>query len=133
MGKDLVPYPRPPSDELHPAIYLIMVGLAVWLVLSVWAFASNPGTEYLLVVVSGFFVVFLAIPAALWQTWRHQRRDTKAPHGPSLRDWAAGDFKTWQYRTTAKSTAVEILLPLAAVAFGMTAFGIAFQLVNYFR
>ena len=81
-------------------------------------------------VVSGFIAVALAIPAALWHTWRKQQ-DGEGGHssGTSLRDWAARDFQTWQYRASGASTAVEVLLPIAAVAFGMTAFGIAFQLV----
>jgi hypothetical protein len=37
----------------------------------------------------------------------------------------AGDFVTWQDRLKGANAAIEILLPLAAVAFGMTALGIA--------
>ena len=130
MNRNLVPYQRPPSNELHPQVYFMMIGLAFWLVLSVWAFAANAYTDYLLAVVSGFIAVALAIPAALWHTWRKQQDGEGGhPSGTSLRDWAARDFQTWQYRASGASTAVEVLLPIAAVAFGMTAFGIAFQLV----
>ena len=37
---------------------------------------------------------------------------------------ASGEFDTWQGRRKAAGAAVEILLPIAAVAFGITAFGI---------
>jgi hypothetical protein len=37
--------------------------------------------------------------------------------------WVSGEFDTWQDRVTGANAAVQILLPLAAVAFGMTAFG----------
>jgi hypothetical protein len=37
--------------------------------------------------------------------------------------WVSGEFDIWQDRVTGANAAVQILLPLAAVAFGMTAFG----------
>ena len=40
----------------------------------------------------------------------------------SFRDLASGNFRTWQGDLKASSAAVQILLPIAAVAFGMTAF-----------
>jgi hypothetical protein len=131
MNQNLVPYRRPPSSELHPRIYEIMVGLAAWLILSVWLFAINPNTDYLLVVVSGFVVIAVMIPVALWQTWRRRQRDP-GWKGPSLRDWANGRFQTWQYETSAKNSAIEVLVPIMAVSFGMTAFGIVFLLVKHF-
>jgi hypothetical protein len=36
----------------------------------------------------------------------------------------AGDFDTWQDRVKGRNAAVEILLPMAAIAIGMTAFAI---------
>jgi hypothetical protein len=36
----------------------------------------------------------------------------------------AGDFDTWQDRVRGRNAAVEVLLPMAAIAIGMTAFGI---------
>ena len=55
------------SDELHPIIYIAIVGLGLWFVLSAWAgFATNTYTAYLLVVVSGLVLVAVAIPFAIW-------------------------------------------------------------------
>jgi len=45
---------------------------------------------------------------------------------PPLRDWASGDFETAQGRRKAASAALEMLLPIAAAAFGMTVLGIVF-------
>ena len=114
---------RPGSDQLHPFVYLAIIGLALWFVLSVWGFASDGYTDYLLVVVSGFVVIAVAIPLVL------SRIDRKRPNKleektKSLSDWAAGEFDTWQDRVKGTNAAIEILLPIAAVAFGMTAFGI---------
>ena len=44
-----------------------------------------------------------------------------------FRDWASGQFETWQERVKGANAAVEILLPVAAAAVGMTAFAIVFH------
>jgi hypothetical protein len=55
------------SDELHPIIYIAIVGLGLWFVLSAWVgFATDTYTAYLLVVVSGLVLVAVAIPCAIW-------------------------------------------------------------------
>jgi hypothetical protein len=38
---------------------------------------------------------------------------------------------TWQGRLTGTEAAMQILLPIAAAAFGMTALGIAFHVVEH--
>lgn len=113
-------------DELHPIIYIAIVGLGLWFVLSAWAgFATDTYTAYLLVVVSGLVLVAVAIPCAIWLASRKgpvQRDTTHRRNG--FRDWASGDFSTSSGRLKASTAAVQILLPIAAVAFGMTAFAI---------
>jgi hypothetical protein len=114
---------RPVSDKLHPYVYIAIVGLGLWYVVSAWAgFVAEGDIAYLLAVVSGLFLITIAIPCALWLAWRTSRD----PHAPkqhtSFRDWASGNFRTWQGDLKASSAAVQILLPIAAVAFGMTAF-----------
>jgi hypothetical protein len=49
----------------------------------------------------------------------------------SFRNWASCEFDTWQYRLNAGNAAVEVLLPIAAIAFGMTAFGVVLYLVAH--
>ena len=112
------------TDRPHPGLYMIIVLLAVWFVLSAWAFAGGAYTDYLLAVASGLIAIAIAIPAALWRIWRHHPHEEEEPSG-SLRAWAASsEFRTWQDRVKAKYAAVEILLPVAAVAFGMSIFAI---------
>jgi hypothetical protein len=44
-----------------------------------------------------------------------------------LRAWASHDFVTWTERLRGKEASIQILLPPAAVAFGMTIFGLVFN------
>jgi len=41
--------------DLHPAIYIALVGLTLWLGLAIWGFGYDGQTDYLLAIVSGFF------------------------------------------------------------------------------
>jgi hypothetical protein len=112
------------SDRLHPGLYLVLAGLALVFVLSSWGFSGDSHTDYLLVVASGLIIFAIAIPAALWRIWRHHAHDDGGPQG-SLREWAeTSEFRIWQDRVKAKNAAIEILLPVAAVAFGMAIFAV---------
>src|SRR5262249_45902333 len=127
MSNEIGPGDRPVSSILHPLVYALMAGLALWFVVSVWSFAVDDNADYLLVVVSGFVLVAVALPYILS---RVNRIDEGPREGDSsFRSWASADFATWQDRLPGANAAIEILLPIAAVAFGMTAFGIIFHLV----
>jgi hypothetical protein len=100
----------------------------LWYVLSAWDLFGEGDTGLLLAVVSGFFVMATAIPCALWLIWRkHRRSGAEGDESISLRDWASGSFEIWQDRLKGANAIVEILLPIAAVALGMTALGIVFH------
>lgn len=130
MGQEIVPRDRPVSNGLHPYVYGAIAALALWFVLSVWsAFASDGYTDWLLVVVSGFLLIFVALPFVLSRVTRDGAGDG-APRR-SFRNWASCEFDTWQYRLSCKNAAVEVLLPVAAIAFGMTAFGVVLLLVSH--
>jgi hypothetical protein len=118
------------ARRLHPRVYALMIGLAFWLVLSVWLFAGNGIADYLLVIVSGFIVIAVALPLILS---RVTRVDDAAADDElqSFRDWAAADFDTWQGRLSGAQAATQILLPIAAVAIGMTVFGIALHVAEH--
>ena len=63
----------------------------------------------------------------LWRIWwRHPERMVLLPPAATgaAAAWLSGEFETWQGRLKGTDAAVEILLPIAAVAFGMTIFGI---------
>jgi hypothetical protein len=130
MATNLVPVRQPVSDGLHPLVYAGIVMLVLWFVFSIWAFGDSGYAEFLLAVVSGFFLMAAAIPFAIWRTWR-KHSGAAADEGEPLRDWASHEFDIEPGRMKGKETAVEALLPIAAVAFGMTAFAIVLVLTMH--
>jgi len=117
---------RPVFNQLHPLVYQAAIGLALWFVLSAWTLFG--GGEYmvsLLGVVTVFMLIAVAIPLVMW---RNGRRFTgSAAKRQGLRDWLSGDFETWQGRLSGREATIQVLLPLAAVAVGLTAIGIVLQ------
>jgi hypothetical protein len=129
MGKSIARRNEAISDHLHPIVYLAITGLALWLVLSVWVlFDSAPYAGLIDTVVTGFLLIAVAIPLVLWRVWRRHGAVEDIYHAPRLRDWAAGEFDTSTGKLRAWDAGMQILLPIAAVAFGMTAFGIVLYL-----
>jgi hypothetical protein len=117
---------------LHPAVYVALIGLTSWLVLAIWGFGYDGQTDYLLAIVTGFLVIAVAIPSTLALMVHRQSHsgETKGSAKPSLREWMAGDFDTWQDRVRGRNAAVEVLLPMAAIAIGMTAFAIVLHFIE---
>jgi hypothetical protein len=99
-----------------------LIGAAAWFVIAIWGFASDSYTDWLLVVVSAFALIAVGIPAILSCVG-----DAEKPKQPGLRDWVCGDFATWTDRSKAGNAAVEILLPLGAIALGMTVIAVVFM------
>ena len=130
MSNTVVPRDRPATNGLHPYVYGAIAALVLWFIASVWmGFASDGYADWLLVVVSGFLMIFVALPFVLSRVTRDDA-DDGAPRR-SFRAWASGEFDTWQYRLKSGNAAVEVLLPIAAIAFGMTAFGAILLLVSH--
>jgi hypothetical protein len=111
------------SSELHPAVYAALIGAAAWFAIAIWGFARDSYTGWLLVVVSAFALIAVGIPAIMSRVGG----GTEKPKRQRFRDWASGDFATWTGRSNAANAAVEILLPLGSIAFGMTAIAIIFM------
>ena len=122
-----VRYDRP-NDELHPLIYRSMIGLTIWLVLSVWMLFSRGAYEGLtLSVITLFFLILISIPVLLWLTWqRHIEPREQQNHAAPFGEWISHPFETWTGGISGREAAIQILLPIAAVAIGMTIFGLAF-------
>jgi hypothetical protein len=123
---------RPVSKHLHPLVYEAIIGLALWYVLSVWlGFAGGGYTDYLLTVATFFVFGALALPLISWRVWHQSRRpggvrDNTEP----FNDWALSEVEIGNGRIRGTTALVEILLPIAAVAFGMTAFAILARLAG---
>ena len=50
----------------------------------------------------------------------------------SFHDWRDGDLVVWGARLRTRDAAIDVLLPLAAVSFGLTAIGVIFVIVRAF-
>ena len=116
------------EDELHPVVYRSIIALTIWLVLSVWAFFNRGAYVGLtLTMISIFFLIVVAIPVVLWMTWQHNAApDETGSLAESFREWASHDFATWTGGLSGRQAVMQILLPIAAVAIGMTIFGLVF-------
>jgi hypothetical protein len=132
MGTQLVPVHRPVADRLHPAVYGLIIGLTAWFVLSVWALFGGGYTMLDNLVITVFFVVAVGVPCLLALIWRRHRghRDGGAAE-LRFRQWTAGEFHTLTGRQPALQAIVEILLPIAAVAIGITIYGLVFFIVAH--
>jgi hypothetical protein len=82
-----------------------------------------------LAVVTDLFLMAMALPFLLWRQWRKHGPPTEQEPPQSFRDWAAGEFEIARERRPVLGAAIEIALPLAAAALGMTAIGIIFHFV----
>jgi heme/copper-type cytochrome/quinol oxidase subunit 4 len=59
------------SDSLHPLVNMSIIGFVLMFVAAMWMFFdSDPYGAWLDVVVTGLFIIAIAIPALLWLTWR---------------------------------------------------------------
>ena len=136
--------PAPSSDQLtdrlHPLVHIAAAGLLVWFVVAAWLLFGGAGyIELALTMVSVLVFMAIMIPTALYRTSvRAERRraadagaseDAEQPPEP-LGAWLRGRFATWTDQEKGATAAVEILLPLAAVAFGLTAIGIVLELTR---
>lgn len=115
------------TDRIHPALYIVLVGLALWFVASAWTFAGDEDTAYLLVVVTGLFLVAILISVAAWRIW-HNHPHEGGWTGEPFKFWAASELRIWQGRVKAGNAMIEILLPIAAVAFGF----LILALINHY-
>jgi hypothetical protein len=122
---------RPATSVLHARVWALLVGFSAWFALAVWGFAGGGLSNYLLVIVSGFIFVVVALQLILSRVGRKDGAAKRESEQPSLREWASEDFETWQDRLSGTQAALHILLPIAAAAVGMTAFGIIFHIAEH--
>ncbi len=120
----------PISDSLHPRVNMAIIGLVLMFVAAMWTFFdSDPYGAWLDVVITGLFVIAIAIPALCWLTWRRNTDGATDEGHPSFRDWAAGEFDTLTGPVKGANATAEVLLPIAAVAVGMTVLGLVFHII----
>src|SRR5262249_6277708 len=64
------------------------------------------------VVVTGLFIIAIAIPALLWLTWRRNADGARDDSHPSFRDWAVGEFDTLTGPVKGPNPTPALLLPI---------------------
>jgi hypothetical protein len=128
MARELVAHNRPVFDQLHPAVYGAAVGLVAWFALAAWIlFDRQDDIGLPLAMVSVLLLMAVLVPWALSLVWkRHRDPHQRHPTRISFHDWRIGDFAVWDGKLHGMDAAIDMLLPLAAVAFGLTAIGIVF-------
>jgi hypothetical protein len=133
MARDLVAHNKPVFDQLHPRVYAAAVGLVGWFVLAAWILFDRQNDIALpLAMVSVLLLVAVLLPWSLALIWKKHRLPSQAhPDKTSFGDWRIGDFAVWGGRLKGMHAAIDMLLPLAAVAFGLTAIGIAFLIAAH--
>jgi hypothetical protein len=110
--------------DFHPTVYKIVAALAVWFVLGAWIFAGGGATDFLLVIVSGVFLVTLGIPTLLTLTGRGRQGRRERESAIQFGDWASREVHILTGPVKGIFATVETILPIAAVALGMTLFGL---------
>ena len=116
-----LPVPHIRTNELHPFVYRAIV-------LSVWALFSRGAYEGLtLSVITLFFFILVGIPVVLWLTWL-RNTELNEQHGnvAPFREWSSRSFETSTGGISGREASMQILLPIGAVAVGMTIFGLVF-------
>jgi hypothetical protein len=133
MTKELVAHNHAANEtytQLHSAVPKIVAGLVAWFVLMAWLYFDRLGPiELLLAFVTVLFLVAgLCFSAAFLVWYRHQPDYDRHPNEVPFRDWRTGNFAVWGSQQSAGQAATEILLPIAAAAFGITAIGIVYTI-----
>jgi hypothetical protein len=124
----LVGHERSSFDQIHSAIPKIAACLVVWFVLMAWLFFDRQSLVGLpLAFITALFVIAgLAFTGLFLVQYRHQPEYPSQPHEIPFQEWSAGTFEVWGSKQSSRQAAIEILLPIAAAAFGLTAIGIVF-------
>ena len=120
------PDSRPSTSWIHPRVYTIVIALTAWFALAAWSFAGQGIVNHLLFIVSGVIFVAVALTLILTSVGHDGRAAGCDENVPSLRDWGKWEYETWAGKVFGADAVVQILLPIAAAAVGMTAIGIIF-------
>ena len=134
MSRNLLAHNKAHFDHFHPRIYGAAIGLVTWFALMAWVlFDRNSDVILPLMFVSVLFLVAVLLPWSLSLIWKKSQAPVERhPQPNSLREWLDGDFEVWGSSLQGTHAAIEALLPLIAVSFGLTAIGIVFDIVRAF-
>ena len=133
MARQFTTHNTPVFDQFHPRVYGAAVGLVVWFALAAWIlFDRQSDISLPLGMASVLLLIAILLPWSLSLVWkRHRLPPERHVDGVSFNDWKTGDFVVWGSRIHSTDAAIDMLLPLAAVAFGLTGIGIVFLICAY--
>jgi hypothetical protein len=134
MSRELVVHNRPVFDQLHPKVYGAAVSLVAWFALVAWLFFDRKNGIGLsndiglsLAMASVLLFVAVMVPWLLSLVWKKHRMPHQIhPQRIPFHEWRTGDMAVWGATLRGTHAAIDVLLPLAAVAFGLTGIGIVF-------
>jgi hypothetical protein len=134
MSRELTAHNRPVFDQLHPKVYGAAVSLVAWFALAAWLFFDRKNGIGLsndiglsLAMISVLLFVAVMVPWLLsLVSKKHRMPHQSHPQEISFQDWRTGDVAVWGAKLRGTHAAIDVLLPLAAVAFGLTGIGIVF-------
>ena len=78
-----------------------------------------------LAMISVLLLIAVLLPLSMSRVWQRHAEHRRYPQ-ISFHDWKIGDFAVWGSKLRSMHAAIDMLLPLAAVAFGLVALGIVF-------
>lgn len=125
--------PRPAPDNLargvHPAIYLVIVGLALVFIACAGTFAAHNDSYYVIAIACGFILAAIGLPYQLWRVRHHGHdpRNMSLSHR-TLWGWLNADFDILETRIKGKDAAAAILLPIVAVSIGLLCLAIVMHI-----
>ena len=118
------PQQTPAEIGVHPIVIKIAVGAAVWFVAISWlAFAWGPEIDYLLVIVTLFFAIFLTL---FLLTASFSLHDSRWPaRRTSFREFLKSNVRIGRGTMSGREVLIEIALIPVVLAFGATLIGLA--------
>ena len=118
------------SDSLHPLVNMAIIGLVLMFVAAVWMFFDSDTYEaWLDVVITGLFVIEMPFPHCVGLPGAGMRtvRGTRVILVFAIGPWA--NSRPGPVPSKGANATAEVLLPIAAVAVGMTVLGLAFPII----
>ncbi|GAB1717307.1 MAG: hypothetical protein NTAFB05_23490 [Nitrobacter sp.] len=133
MSREHVAHNHPANEtytQLHSTVPKIAAGFVAWFVLMAWLFFDRQSLVALpLAFITVLFLVAGLCFSASFLVWfRHRPGYDSHPSEVPFRDWITGKFAVWGSQQSAGQAATEILLPMAAAAFGITVMGLIYTI-----
>jgi len=95
--------------------------------ISIWGFCGSGFTALVMAIVSLLIAVALGLASLVALTTRRRAGNGEPPDG-SFQRWLGDGFEAHTGRLSGAAAAIQVILPLAAVSFGMTLFAVVHHL-----